>query len=287
MDGCTVRYALLNDFNTIIFIEDAVKGIPYFCEECKSELFVRNGPKKAKHYAHKSKKACKVADNGNNESTIHKYWKEKYAQKKSMKYIWWDPGEKTLKEHTKIKEVKNSVLEKALKYQKYSIIPDVLLTMQDETKIAIEICYKNKKAAKQHWIYKQLDLYAIEVNISDKGFPKETVINKPGIDKAWVNINTANHRKDKEKAPNTLIKYIYELADILSGNSNERKFNYTLIHKRSKSNYRFYTTAETLDQLNNKVMLNLFDFKLNDYVQTILNKHRQSKITNAQKRISN
>ncbi|MGM0890624.1 MAG: competence protein CoiA family protein [Bacillota bacterium] len=281
MGRCTVRYALLNDFKTIIFIEEAVKGIPYFCEECKSELFIRNGPDRAKHYAHKSKKHCKVAGNGNNESTIHKYWKERYAQKKSMKYKWWDPGEKTPIEHTHIKEVQNYVLEKALKYQKYRIIPDVLLTMQDGTKIAIEICYKNKKAAKQHWIYKQLDLYAIEVNISDKGFPIETVINKPGKDKAWANIYTANCRKDKETAPNTLIKYIYELVAKLDGNSTERKFNYSLIHKRSKRKYRFYTTAETLNQLNNKIMLNLFDFNLNDYVRTILNKHRQSKITAA------
>jgi DNA-directed RNA polymerase subunit RPC12/RpoP len=61
MDVLKLQY-VHDEQSRFVHIDHAVKGQNYFCPACKSQLFLKAGRVKAKHFSHSKGAACSIED---------------------------------------------------------------------------------------------------------------------------------------------------------------------------------------------------------------------------------
>lgn len=83
-----------------VFIDDAKRGVNYYCPDCNTQLIVKKGPKKIHHFAHKcelenNKRECAYHSRKNKMTDWHKGW-QGFFSKECVEYILEYNGKKRI-----------------------------------------------------------------------------------------------------------------------------------------------------------------------------------------------
>lgn len=180
----------LDENKEIVFIQKAIKKKDYYCPECGGILRVKSGTKKCKHFFHLNCENCGTSG----ESLAHKYFKEHFTEflsfipiKEKMEtdktfienrtvevivdntYVKYTHKHETnLKTKRKKYNIKSFQVETPIRKNGITIIPDVIVELENGEQCAVEIFYTNKKTDKHKEKYRQLKLSAIEIKIDEK-----------------------------------------------------------------------------------------------------------------------
>jgi hypothetical protein len=254
MASVAIEYALLNDKETVIHIKDAKKDDPhlkYYCDECGGELLVRDGLIKVKHFAHKPGENlhCQARRRGSGESIIHKYWKQRLAKLRVLKYPVKVLNEE-LKEKIKFvsKPVIKSVMEKELKLDDGKILrPDILFTLEGGEQVAFEITYKNPKHSIYKQVYRKLRLHAVEVSVNKDKVSGMSLLYSLGEEYFFPRKMEQKMKEDKECAPNFL-RSIYGIVEKWELKNDVPRYVYYLVDMNAPlgtEGFLFFTTYKT------------------------------------------
>lgn len=135
----------LDDENNIIHIKDSERSKDYHCPDCGEVVRCRKGDVNAHHYYH----LCSEC-NSNGESLVHRYFKQKFAELK------------TIELDGVTYNVTHSEIEKSITS---NLRVDVLLVLDGWKSIALEVCYKHAKDEEHIKMFRELGLEAYEIYV--------------------------------------------------------------------------------------------------------------------------
>ncbi|MCC0650535.1 competence protein CoiA family protein [Clostridioides difficile] len=201
-----------------------------YCPECHDRLIVREGDVTRKHLAHKINTNNLCA----NESIVHKYTKMYIYENLKIFKIFNDKivienGKFKLSEH-KLVHIKN--IEAEYRGLNSEYIPDLFLELDDNSKIAIEICYKNPKNSGhlEEILWNSPISQVYEINVLEKDlidFNLEDIINRAVLIYNKIGrefeaartkiINVYNKNNQLEDYTNKLRKEIWNLKGKVDG----------------------------------------------------------------------